>query len=129
MNDDEIFVSCARGGSFFGEHSVVFDDNDSTIKIEHIAKNRSSFAKGSIDAAKWLFKKKSGFFTFNDMLKDLYGYKYDGSYTAILTPFKADFSVDSINILNLFSCKLMQKSMELFCTKQAEGQRLNMMKF
>lgn len=70
INKDEISIAVSRGGEAFGIHEVFFEDDDSILKIEHKAKNRSAFAKGSILAAEWLNNKK-GFFTIEDFISDI----------------------------------------------------------
>ena len=71
IEDNELQFSSIRGGDVFGTHKVLFDSFADTIEISHIAKNRSGFAKGAIEAAKWIEDKK-GFYTIEDFLKDIY---------------------------------------------------------
>ncbi len=57
-----------REGEIIGDHDVIFESGEDIIKISHHAKNRDIFAKGSLVAAKFLAKKKSGLFNMQDVL-------------------------------------------------------------
>ena len=63
-----IGFSVARGGEIAGEHIVSFIGENDRIDLVHKANNRSIFVRGAIDAAIFLSKKKSGFYTMNDLL-------------------------------------------------------------
>lgn len=65
--DDEISVSSLRVGTVPGTHQVVFDSNQDTITLSHEAHDRTAWARGALEAAKWIQGKK-GFFTIEDML-------------------------------------------------------------
>lgn len=71
INDDELHYSSSRIGSIPGTHSVIFDSSADTIELKHTARNREGFASGAVYASEWINNKK-GFFTINDMLKDLF---------------------------------------------------------
>ena len=75
-DSDAISVTSMRCGNISGEHSVIFDSNDDTISLSHYAKNRSGFAKGALQAAKWVVKKK-GCFGINDFLEDILKSSYE----------------------------------------------------
>lgn len=60
-------ITSFRHGYNPGNHTLIFDSAEDTISIEHQARNRESFALGSVLAAEWL-KGKKGFFTLDDML-------------------------------------------------------------
>jgi len=66
-----IELSSIRVGSTPGTHSVILDSPFDTITLTHTARNREGFATGAIRAGEWL-KNKKGFYTLNDMIKDLY---------------------------------------------------------
>ena len=68
----ELHFPSLRVGSVPGTHSIFFDSPADTIEITHTARNREGFASGAIRAAQWLPGRK-GFFTIDDMLKDLLG--------------------------------------------------------
>ncbi len=71
IKPQQLHFSSTRGGQIFGEHTIWLDSISDNIQITHKAKNRISFAKGAIEAAKWINGKK-GFFTLDDMLKSLW---------------------------------------------------------
>ena len=64
----DIGFSVTRGGEIAGEHIVSFIGENDRIDLVHKANNRSIFVKGALDAAIFLSKKKSGFYTMNDLL-------------------------------------------------------------
>ena len=66
---DEIGFSVVRGGNIVGEHSIKFFNGDERLEINHIANDRSIFAKGAIRSAIWTLNQKPGFFTLNHVLK------------------------------------------------------------
>ena len=64
----EIGFSVTRGGEIAGEHTVSFIGVNDRIDLVHKANNRSIFVDGAIDAAIFVSKKRSGFFSMNDLL-------------------------------------------------------------
>jgi len=64
----DIGFSVTRGGEIAGEHTVSFIGQNDRVDLVHKANNRSIFVRGAIDAAIFLSKKKSGYFTMNDLL-------------------------------------------------------------
>lgn len=66
VNDDQI-VSI-RGGDVIGEHTVRFAAEGEYIEITHRATSRDLFARGALDAAKWLAAQPPGWWTMNDVL-------------------------------------------------------------
>ena len=64
----DIGFSVTRGGEIAGEHTVSFIGGNDRVDLIHKANNRSIFVKGALDAAIFLSKKKSGFYTMNDLL-------------------------------------------------------------
>ena len=65
----EIGISAARGGSIVGEHEVIFAGLDEVIEFKHTAYSRSVFAKGAVQAAKFLSGKPAGFYDMGDVIK------------------------------------------------------------
>ena len=63
----EIGFSSIRGGNIPGEHTVIFHGENESIELTHRAFNREIFADGAIEAAIWLSKQKSGYYTYKDM--------------------------------------------------------------
>ena len=66
---DEIGFSVVRGGNVVGEHSIKFFNGDERLEINHVANNRSIFAKGAIRSALWALNQNPGFFTLDHVLK------------------------------------------------------------
>ena len=66
---DEIGFSVVRGGNVVGEHSIKYFNGDERLEINHIANDRSIFAKGAIKSAIWTLNQKPGFFTLDHVLK------------------------------------------------------------
>ncbi|MDC3063911.1 4-hydroxy-tetrahydrodipicolinate reductase, partial [Alphaproteobacteria bacterium] len=60
---NEIGFSVVRGGNVIGEHSIKYFNGDERLEINHLANNRSIFAKGAIRSAIWSLTQKPGFFT------------------------------------------------------------------
>ena len=65
---DEIGFSSIRGGNIPGEHTVIFHGENESVELTHRAFNREIFADGAIQAAIWLSKQNSGYYTYKDML-------------------------------------------------------------
>ena len=66
---DKIGFSVVRGGNVVGEHSIKYFNGDERLEINHIANDRSIFAKGAIRSAIWTLNQKPGFFTLDHVLK------------------------------------------------------------
>jgi len=62
-----IDVSSTRAGSIPGTHTVGFDAMGETITLTHTARDRSGFARGALEAARWVHGRK-GWFTMKDVL-------------------------------------------------------------
>ena len=60
-----------RGGGIFGIHRLYCMSPDETLTIEHVALNRSVFAKGAVSAAKWLSGQRPGLYELKDTLGSL----------------------------------------------------------
>lgn len=65
---NEIGISAVRGGTIVGEHEVIFAGIDEVIEIKHTAYSKAIFAKGAIDAAKFLKGKKAGLYNMADVI-------------------------------------------------------------
>lgn len=57
-----------RGGGIFGIHKIHAMSEDEIVVFEHTALNRTVFASGAVEAAKWLFVKKKGLYCMRDVL-------------------------------------------------------------
>ena len=64
----DIGFASLRGGSVFGDHSVIIAGNGERIELGHRAENREIFARGALRAAVWLHGKSAGRYTMNDVL-------------------------------------------------------------
>lgn len=63
-------VSSSRAGTIPGTHEIGFDSVDDTITLRHTARSREGFARGALQAARWIAGKK-GFFEFKEILGEL----------------------------------------------------------
>ncbi|MFQ9115991.1 4-hydroxy-tetrahydrodipicolinate reductase [uncultured Eubacterium sp.] len=64
----EIGISAVRGGTIVGEHEVIYAGTDEVIEIKHTAYSKAIFAKGAIDAAKFLANKEAGMYDMSDVI-------------------------------------------------------------
>ena len=62
-------IESKRIGSNNGTHEIIYESFSDLIKISHTAKNRESFALGSIVCAQWIIS-QNGFFEMDDFLND-----------------------------------------------------------
>lgn len=62
-----IDVSSTRAGSIPGTHTIGFDGPSDTVTLTHTVRDRAVFARGALEAAKWL-EGKRGWFTMRDFL-------------------------------------------------------------
>ena len=65
--DRVVDVSSTRAGSIPGTHTIGFDAPGETITLTHTARDRSGFARGALEAARWVHGRK-GWFTMKDVL-------------------------------------------------------------
>jgi 4-hydroxy-tetrahydrodipicolinate reductase len=61
-------VHAVRSGDVVGEHRVIFGSLGDSIEIIHRASTREIFAKGAIEAAKWLMSAKPGLYSMLDVV-------------------------------------------------------------
>lgn len=66
--EKEIGISAVRGGTIVGEHEVFFCGEDEVIEFKHTAYSKSIFAKGAIEAAKFLAGKPAGMYDMSDVI-------------------------------------------------------------
>lgn len=64
----EIGFSSVRGGTIVGEHEIIFAGTDEVIEIKHSAYSKAIFAKGAVQAAKFLPGKPAGMYGMNDVI-------------------------------------------------------------
>lgn len=67
-SQNEIGISSVRGGNIVGEHEVIFAGMDEVITFKHSAYSRAVFAKGALEAAKFLTGKKAGMYDMSDVI-------------------------------------------------------------
>ena len=66
--DTEIGISAVRGGTIVGDHDVIFAGRDEVITFSHTAYSRAVFAKGAVEAAKFVAGKPAGRYDMGDVL-------------------------------------------------------------
>ncbi|MBU0759736.1 MAG: 4-hydroxy-tetrahydrodipicolinate reductase [Candidatus Omnitrophica bacterium] len=62
-------IHSIRLGDIVGDHTVIFAGNGERIELTHRAHSRDAFAKGALDAAKFLAAKKSGLYRMQDVIQ------------------------------------------------------------
>ena len=62
-------MHAVRSGDVVGDHRVIFGTLGDSIEIIHRASTRDIFAKGSIEAAKWVKDAKPGLYTMLDVIE------------------------------------------------------------
>jgi 4-hydroxy-tetrahydrodipicolinate reductase len=65
---DEIGVHAVRGGDIIGEHTVLFAGLGERLELTHKASSRETFARGAIQAARWIVGRSPGFYEMRDVL-------------------------------------------------------------
>ena len=65
---NEIGFSSVRGGTIVGEHDVIFGGEDEEITFSHTAYSKSVFAKGAVEAAKFLKGQPAGHYTMKEVI-------------------------------------------------------------
>jgi 4-hydroxy-tetrahydrodipicolinate reductase len=63
-----IDMASTRAGAIPGTHTVGFDGPADTVTFTHTVRDRAVFARGALEAARWL-EGKRGWFTMRDMLQ------------------------------------------------------------
>ena len=64
----KINFNSLRKGEVIGEHEVTFSSGKEIITLNHEAFDRALYSEGAFTAAKWLMKKKPGFYSMRDVL-------------------------------------------------------------
>jgi 4-hydroxy-tetrahydrodipicolinate reductase len=65
-----VSLSANRAGAIPGTHEIGFDSLSDTITLRHTARSREGFARGALQAARWIAGKQ-GFFEFKEILGEL----------------------------------------------------------
>lgn len=64
----ELGISSVRGGTIVGGHEVIFAGVDEVIEFKHTAYSKSVFAKGAVEAGKYLAGKSAGLYNMSDVI-------------------------------------------------------------
>lgn len=67
---NEIGISAVRGGNIVGEHEVIFAGEDEVVTFQHTAYSKAVFAKGAVEAAKFLAGKEAGMYDMKDVIRE-----------------------------------------------------------
>ncbi len=65
----EIGMHAIRGGDIVGEHRVMLIGERERIELAHTASDRTLFADGALEAARWVRERDAGRYTMADLLK------------------------------------------------------------
>lgn len=66
----ELGISAVRGGTIVGDHDVIFAGQDEVVTFSHRAYSRAVFAKGAVQAAKFLKGKGAGHYEMKHVIDD-----------------------------------------------------------
>lgn len=66
----EIGISAIRGGTIVGEHDVLFAGADEVITFSHTAYSKAIFAKGAIQAAKFMKGRGPGMYDMSHVIEE-----------------------------------------------------------
>ena len=67
-DEREIGISAVRGGTIVGDHDVIFAGEDEVVTFSHRAYSRNVFAKGALQAAKFLQGRPAGLYDMSDVI-------------------------------------------------------------
>jgi 4-hydroxy-tetrahydrodipicolinate reductase len=62
-----IDMASTRAGMIPGTHTLGFDGPDESVSVTHLVRDRATFARGALQAARWV-KGRRGWFTMRDVL-------------------------------------------------------------
>jgi len=65
---EEIGVHAVRAGDIVGEHTVIFAGTGERLELTHRAHSRDCFARGAVEASKWIVRQPPGFYDMQDFL-------------------------------------------------------------
>ncbi len=68
--DGEVGMHSIRGGTFVGEHEVIFAGPDEVVQVSHYAFSRQIFASGAIKAARYIAGKAPGLYSMDKMIAE-----------------------------------------------------------
>lgn len=64
----ELGISAVRGGTIVGDHDVIFAGEDEVITFSHTAYSKAVFAKGAVQASKFLAGKPAGMYDMSHVI-------------------------------------------------------------
>ena len=67
LGEESIPILSVRSGTIVGEHKVEFAGEDEVIEIKHTAYSKTIFAKGALEAAKFLAGQEAGLYTMGNV--------------------------------------------------------------
>jgi 4-hydroxy-tetrahydrodipicolinate reductase len=65
---EEIGIHAIRAGDSVGEHTIIFSALGETMELVHKGSSRDSYARGALQAAKYLAGKAAGMYSMDDVL-------------------------------------------------------------
>jgi 4-hydroxy-tetrahydrodipicolinate reductase len=68
---DTLYVHVERRGSVVGEHRVIFSDASETLELKHSAASKDVFAKGALQAVRWIVGQSAGYYAMEDLWKHI----------------------------------------------------------
>lgn len=66
--EGEIGMAVRRAGGIYGEHEVLFGSPKETLRLSHVALDRTVFAEGAVQAAIWAAGRPPGLYSMDDVL-------------------------------------------------------------
>ena len=69
-DEKEIGISAVRGGTIVGDHEVIFAGPDEVIEFKHTAYSKTVFAKGAVEAAKFLKGRPAGMYNMSHVIDE-----------------------------------------------------------
>jgi 4-hydroxy-tetrahydrodipicolinate reductase len=66
--EGEMGVMALRGGDVVGDHTVLFLGSGERLELTHRATSRDTFARGALEAAKWIKGREPGLYSMFDVL-------------------------------------------------------------
>ena len=69
----EIGFAVVRGGDIVGEHTVLFAGPGEELRLSHRAGDRAIFARGALEAARWLLRQPPGRYGMGNIIQSNHG--------------------------------------------------------
>ncbi len=66
--DGQVAIQSIREGDVVGDHTVIFAGAGERLELTHRASSRETFAKGALNAARWVIDKPPGLYSMQDVL-------------------------------------------------------------